>query len=100
MMGKGTCLACHFIKGNPMMVGQVGPNLTHVASRSTIAAALVPQRHEAPGAVGQERPPDEAGRDHADAGLGQWDPQAKMKMPGGLTDQQIADIVAYLQLLK
>ena len=33
-------------------------------------------------------------------GKGQFDPQTNAKTPGGLEDQQIADIVAYLQALK
>ncbi len=42
IIGQGTCLACHAIKGNPMMVGNIGPNLTHVATRTTIGAGLYP----------------------------------------------------------
>jgi len=33
-------------------------------------------------------------------GKGQYDPQLKSTLSVGLTDQQIADIVAYLQALK
>jgi cytochrome c1 len=33
-------------------------------------------------------------------GKGQYDPKAKTTLTLGLTDQQIADIVAYLQALK
>ena len=33
-------------------------------------------------------------------GKGQIDPVTKQKVPGGLDDQQIADVVAYLQALK
>ncbi len=33
-------------------------------------------------------------------GKGQYDPQAKVTTPSGLSDQQIADIVAYLQALR
>jgi cytochrome c oxidase subunit 2 len=42
VISSGGCLACHAIKGNPMMVGNIGPNLTHVATRTTIAAGLFP----------------------------------------------------------
>src|SRR5689334_6286239 len=47
VVGQGGCLGCHTIKGNPMMVGVVGPNLTHIATRTTIAAGLYPndERH-------------------------------------------------------
>jgi len=102
MMGAGGCNACHFIKGNPMMVGQTAPNLTHIASRTTFAGALYPNdakhlelwiknaRMMKPGVI------------MPTLGMGQYDPEAKMRLPAGmgLTDQQIADIVAYLQLLK
>ena len=100
--GQGTCLACHFIRGNPMMVGQVGPNLTHVGSRTTIAGGIYPNdtkhlsfwiknaRHMKPGVI------------MPTLGAGELDPVTKARVPanGGLTDQQIADIVAYLQALK
>jgi cytochrome c oxidase subunit 2 len=101
MIGAGTCLACHTIKGNPMMsFGTVGPNLTHLASRTTIGAGLYPNdaRHLArwiknarilkPGAI------------MTTLGIGQYDPQGKDTTKAGLTDQQIADIVAYLETLK
>ena len=42
MVSQGGCLGCHGIKGNPMMVGVIGPNLTHIATRTTIAAGLFP----------------------------------------------------------
>ena len=98
--GTGGCLACHTVKGNPAMVGVIGPNLTHVGSRSTIAAGLYPNdtRHLAmwiknaramkPGVV------------MPTMGLNELDPVTKQRMTSGLTDQQIADIVAYLQALK
>ena len=36
------CIGCHSIAGNPMAVGVTGPNLTHIGSRSTIAAGRFP----------------------------------------------------------
>lgn len=98
--GQGGCLGCHVIRGNPMMVGQIGPNLTHVGSRTTIAAGIYPNdtRHLArwiknarlmkPGVI------------MPTLGKGQFDPVTKATMALGLTDEQIADIVAYLQALK
>jgi len=97
------CIGCHAIAGNPMAMGQVGPNLTHVGSRHTLGAGLFPNdtRHLAlwiknaramkPGVL------------MPTLGLGQMDPVTKApvtKALGGLTDQQIMDIVAYLQALK
>src|SRR5439155_10392720 len=36
------CIGCHSITGVPGMVSTIGPNLTHVGSRYTIAAGLFP----------------------------------------------------------
>ncbi len=99
-MGGG-CVGCHAIAGNPMMQAHVGPNLTHIASRTTIAGGLYPNdtkhlvrwiknaRWMKPG-VGMPT-----------LGAGQLDRVTKTYIPKtGLNDQQIADIVAYLQALK
>ena len=98
--GAGGCLACHNIRGNPMMIGNIGPNLTHLATRSTIAAGLFPNdpahlarwiknaRAMKPGVIMNT------------IGLGQYDPVMKTTMKAGLTDAQIADVVAYLNTLK
>ena len=100
VISNGGCLACHAIKGNPMMIGNIGPNLTHIATRTTIGAGLFPNdpRHLArwiknaremkPGVIMNT------------IGTGQYDPVLKQTMKSGLSDQQIADIVAYLQTLK
>ena len=94
-------MACHRINGNPMMVGVVGPNLTHIATRSTIAGAIYPNdtkhlslwiknaRRMKPGVL------------MPTLGAGEYDGMTKAFIPKtGLNDQQIADIVAYLQALK
>jgi cytochrome c oxidase subunit 2 len=99
--GGGACLGCHTIKGNPSMMGVVGPNLTHVGSRTTIAAGLYPNdtkhlalwiknaRYMKPGSL------------MPTLGAFQRDPITKTTVPqAGLSDQQIADVVAYLQALK
>ena len=36
-----TCSTCHTVRGNPVALGVVGPELTHVGSRSTLAAGLL-----------------------------------------------------------
>ncbi len=100
MVGQGTCLACHAIAGNPMMVGVVGPNLTHIATRTTIGAGLYPNdpRHLARWIKNARMmKPDIV---MPTLGKGQFDPTMKSTMTMGLTDQQIADIVAYLETLK
>jgi cytochrome c oxidase subunit 2 len=78
------CSSCHTIAGTPAQ-GTVGPNLSHVASRTTLAAAEIPNTPK---------------------WLAAWiaDPQ-KIKpgdrMPDlGLSPPQISDLVAYLEQLK
>ena len=100
MVSQGGCLGCHGIKGNPMMVGVIGPNLTHIATRTTIAAGLFPNdpRHLARWI--KNAPEMKPGVAMPTLGAGEYDPVRKMKSLVNLTDQQIADIVAYLQTLK
>jgi cytochrome c oxidase subunit 2 len=100
LVARGSCIGCHTIKGVPGMVGTTGPDLTHVGTRNTIAGGLFPNdtRHLAlwiknsramkPGVLMPTQ------------GKGQYDPVVKATMGIGLTDQQIADVVAYLQALK
>src|SRR5258706_4930475 len=38
----GACIACHTIDGLPQARGKIGPNLTHVGSRTTVAGAMLP----------------------------------------------------------
>jgi cytochrome c oxidase subunit 2 len=98
---SSACIGCHTIAGNPMSIGVTGPNLTHIATRSTIGAGIYPldeahlrrwvknARKMKPGSL---MPP--LGKDQIDPMTGQ------KAMTGTLTDQQIADIVAYLMALK
>ena len=98
--GQGACLGCHTIRGNPAMIGQIGPNLTHVGSRTTIAAGLYPNdaRHLALWIKNARKM--KPGVLMPTLGLNEYDPVLGTTMKTGLTDQQIADIVAYLQALK
>ena len=104
---SAACIGCHTITGNPMSMGVTGPNLTHFGSRATIGAGLYPNtpaylalwiknaRKMKPQFMGSATMPT--------LGLGQIDPITKAEVTaglGGLTDQQIADIVAYLRSLK
>jgi cytochrome c oxidase subunit 2 len=84
------------------MVAIVGPNLTHLASRTTIAGGIYPNdpRHLARWVKNANAM--KPGVTMPTFGLGEYDP-VTLKGPvklGGFTDQQIADIVAYLQSLK
>jgi len=79
----GQCIACHTVTG--VSGGTIGPNLTHVGSRTMIAGAIYPNDSE-----------------H----LGRWlaNPPAMKAgslMPNqGLTNEQVTALVAYLQSLK
>jgi cytochrome c oxidase subunit II len=99
--GGGACVGCHTIHGNPTMMGVMGPNLTHVGTRTTIAGGIYPNdtkhlalwiknaRYMKPGVI------------MPTLGAFQRDPMTNQTVPQtGLSDQQIADIVAYLQALK
>lgn len=85
------CIACHTVQG--VSAGIIGPNLTHVGSRTTIASGLYPNDHAHLVAWIKNAPAMKPGS--AMMALG----QASMGA-GGLTDQQIADIAAYLSALK
>jgi cytochrome c oxidase subunit 2 len=86
---SGGCIGCHAMVGTPMagvMAGLVGPNLSHVGSRTTIVANLL------------ENTPENVAR---------WlhDPQAVkagtlMKLPRKLTEDEIKTLVAYLEAHK
>jgi cytochrome c oxidase subunit 2 len=99
--GKSTCIGCHAIAGTPYNMANVGPNLTHVGSRYTIAGGLYVQDalHLAYWikSAGHMKP----GSMMPSMGKGVTDPVRKNVVSvGGLTDPEIADIVAYLQALK
>jgi cytochrome c oxidase subunit II len=97
------CIGCHSIAGNPMAVGVTGPNLTHVGSRATIAAGRYPNTAAYLALWiknARKMKPDVL---MPTLGMDEYDPVLKAKVTsanGGLTDQQIADIVAYLTALK
>lgn len=80
------CVGCHTIPGIPGATGQVGPNLSGVASRPKIAG----------GAVNNSGPDD----------LKKWILNPPALKPGtlmpnvGLTDDEATKIVAYLETLK
>ena len=81
----GACIACHTIAGVPQARGTVGPNLTHVGSRATLAGATLPNTAE---------------------WLRRWIADAPSLKPGSLMpamplpDDQLAALVAYLQSLQ
>jgi len=97
------CMGCHTIAGITMALGVLGPNLTHIGSRSTIAAGRYPNTAAYLALWiknARKMKPDVL---MPTLGMDEYDPVLKHKVTaatGGLTDQQIADIVAYLTALK
>lgn len=81
---RSACIGCHRVQGTPA-VGFVGPDLSHMGSRRTVAAGVLPNTPE---------------------NMARWlrDPQAVKPgntMPDpGLTEDQIRRLVAYLESLE
>jgi cytochrome c oxidase subunit 2 len=89
------------IEGNPMSRGIIGPNLTHVASRLTLASGMYPNDTKHLALWIKNSRAMKPGSLMPTLGKGQRDPITKQTVSmGGLDDQQIADIVAYLMALK
>ena len=98
---SSACIGCHSIAGNPAALGVVGPNLTHVGSRSTIAAGRYPNVAAYLALWIKNARVMKPGVTMPTLGANEYDPILKTTVTtGGLTDQQIADIVAYLTALK
>jgi cytochrome c oxidase subunit 2 len=98
---RSACLACHRIEGNRLSVGTIGPNLTHVGSRLTLAAGTYPNEPRYLARWIKNARALKPGVLMNTLGKDQYDPIARLTITaGGLTDQQIADIVAYLMALK
>ena len=84
-----------------MAMGTTGPNLTHVGSRLTIAAGRFPNTAAYLALWIKNARVMKPGIIMPTLGKDQFDPVLKTKViTGGLDDQQIADIVAYLSALK
>jgi cytochrome c oxidase subunit II len=101
------CIGCHRVRGNPRSLGNIGPDLTHIGSRNTIGAGLFPNdpRHMALWIKNAQKmkPQFMGSATMPTVGIGEYDPKMKVtvgRAQGGLTDQQIADIVAYLRTLR
>jgi cytochrome c oxidase subunit 2 len=91
-----TCAGCHAVAGATF--GTIGPNLTHIGSRTTIGAGLYPNdlRHLAVWI--KNSPAMKPGSLMPPQGQGLRDPRTGAA--GFYTDAQIADLVAYLRALK
>lgn len=100
---SAACIGCHTIAGNPSSVGVLGPNLTHIGSRATLGAGSFPNTPAYLALWIKNARKMKPGILMPTLGLNEYDPQQKAqvtKAMGGLDDQQIADIVAYLTSLK
>lgn len=81
---NGPCSSCHTIRGTPAH-GYVGPDLTHLASRTSLAAVTIPNRK---------------------GYLGGWIMDSQHIKPGNqmpdinLTGRQLQSLLAYLESLK
>jgi cytochrome c oxidase subunit 2 len=101
LVSTGMCVACHTVRGVPSMQATVGPNLTHVGSRTTIAAGLYPNDPQHLARWVKNANEMKPGVAMPTFGIGEYDPVTlKAPVKIGFSDQQIADIVAYLQSLK
>ena len=98
---SAACIGCHAIAGNPASMGVVGPNLTHFGSRATIGAGSFPNTPAYLALWIKNSRAMKPGILMPTLGKNEYDPQLKQPVTtGGLDDQQIADIVAYLTSLK
>ena len=94
---NGFCISCHTLNGTSAQ-SVIGPNLTHIGSRTTIAGAMFPNTPEYMARWIKNAYAMKAGAKMTPQGKGLRSPLSGI--PGMLEDQQIADIVAYLRTLK
>jgi cytochrome c oxidase subunit 2 len=84
LVTAGACAGCHTIRGTAAEFARIGPDLTHVARRHTIAGGILENNAE---------------------NMTSWIDDPRAHKPGalmltlGLGEQEIAYIVAYLQTL-
>jgi cytochrome c oxidase subunit 2 len=96
----GGCIGCHTVRGNAMAVGVLGPDLTHFATRHTLAGGIYPNTTDYLARWIKNARVMKPGSLMPTLGKGEYDPVLKRTAPVSLDDQQIADIVAYLQQLR
>ena len=97
---RSACIGCHTIAGNPMSQGVIGPNLTHFGSRLTLAAGLYANDEQHLALWIKNARAMKPGVIMPTLGKGEYDPILGTTLTSGLSDQEIADIVAYLHALK
>ena len=85
------CIACHVIQG--VSAGIVGPNLTHIGSRTSLGAGLFPNDARHLALWIKNSPAMKPGSKMPAFGK-------SAAVPAGYDDQQLADLAAYLLSLK
>jgi cytochrome c oxidase subunit II len=89
-VGNGGCVSCHAVNGVEGAVSQVGPNLTHLKSRSMFAGAIFENTAENLRKWVKDPPAMKPMR-----------PDLKTGMPDqDLSDEDIEKVVAFLETLK
>lgn len=96
----GGCIGCHVINGNAMALGRIGPDLTHFASRHTLGGGLFPNDDPTLARWIKNTKAMKPGALMIVVGIGEYSPDLKGPVTAGLTDVQIADVVAYMRALK
>jgi cytochrome c oxidase subunit 2 len=90
---SNSCLACHAISGRSF--GVLGPNLTHVGARSTLAGGLIPNDAENLASWLRDPSAIKPGTD-----MLKGDGSAVGMPTVGLTEDEITALAAYLQSLR
>ena len=102
-LGKAPCLTCHVIRGEMALITDEqakGPNLTHVGTRHTFAGGLFPTSASNLARWVKNAQVMKPGATMNTFGMGEYSPLMKAKVTAGLSDREIADLVAYLMSLK
>jgi cytochrome c oxidase subunit 2 len=105
-MAKAPCATCHIIKGEApgglrLTDDQApGPNLTHFATRHTFAGGIYAADARAVARWIKNAPAMKPGSIMPTLGAGEYNAALKKANATGLSDKEIADIVAYLLSLK
>ncbi|MDA1080264.1 MAG: cytochrome c oxidase subunit II [Gemmatimonadetes bacterium] len=102
-LGKAPCMTCHVIRGEMALITDAqatGPSLTHFGSRHTFGGGLFPTNASNLARWVKNAQIMKPGTTMNTFGIGEYSPLMKGNVTAGLSDAEIADIVAYLLSLK